>query len=292
MPHVHERTFRIRHYECDAYGHVNNTHYLRYMQETAFDASAAVGYDLPRYAALGQHWLVRETEIEYLSPLHYGDAVRVKTWVADFRRVRSRRMYELYNAASGELAARASTDWVYLNTATGQPATVPPEMITAFFPEGAPPPAAPRAHFPEPPAPPPGAFKMRRAVLWQDIDMAGHMNNALYLAYMSDCAFETARAFGWPAQRCLEAGFAILVRRHHIEYRQPALLDDELEVATWLFNPRRVTVTRAFTLTRTRDQALMARAEVLYAWVDLRTGKPVRIPQELMTDFAANIAEA
>jgi len=139
MPHVHERTFRIRHYECDAYGHVNNTHYLRYMQETAFDASAAVGYDLPRYAALGQHWLVRETEIEYLSPLHYGDAVRVKTWVADFRRVRSRRMYELYNAASGELAARASTDWVYLNTATGQPATVPPEMITAFFPEGAPP---------------------------------------------------------------------------------------------------------------------------------------------------------
>lgn len=290
MPQVHERTFRVRHYECDAYGHVNNTHYLRYMQETAFDASAAVGYDVARYAALGQHWLVRETEIEYLTPLRYGDAVRVKTWVADLRRVRSRRQYELYNAATGELAARASTDWVYLNSATGQPATVPPEMALAFFPEGAPPPAPPRPHFPEPPAPPRGAYRMRRQVLWQDIDMAGHVNNAQYLAYMSDAGFETARAFGWPARRCTEAGFGILVRRHHIEYRQPALLDDEVEVATWLFNPRRVTVQRAFTVTRPSDGALLARAEVLYVWVDLSTGQPMRIPGQLMVDFEANIA--
>ena len=27
--------FPVRFYECDAYGHVNNTHYLRYMQEAA-----------------------------------------------------------------------------------------------------------------------------------------------------------------------------------------------------------------------------------------------------------------
>jgi len=291
MPHVHERTFRVRHYECDAYGHVNNTHYLRYMQETAFDASAAVGYDLARYAALGQHWLVRETEIEYLSPLRYGDTVRVKTWVADLRRVRSRRQYELYNAATGEPVARASTDWVFLNSATGQPATVPAEMAAAFFPEGAPPPAPPRPHFPEPPAPPPGAFVMRRPVLWQDIDMAGHVNNAQYLAYMSDAGFETARSFGWPAKRCTEAGFAIVVRRQHVEYRQPALLDDEVEVETWLFNPRRVTVQRAFRVTRPSDGALLARAEMLYVWVDLKTGLPMRIPGQLMVDFAGNLAQ-
>ena len=291
MPHVFERTFRVRHYECDAYGHVNNTHYLRYMQETAFDASAAVGYDLARYAALGQHWLVRETEIEYLSPLRYGDSVRVKTWVEDFRRVRSRRRYELTKVDTGEAVARASTDWVYLNTTTGQPASVPPEMIAAFFPEGAPPPAPPRPRFPEPPPPPPGAFRMPRQVLWQDIDLAGHVNNAQYLNYFSDCAFETARAHGWPAQRCLDAGFGILVRKHQIEYRQPALLDDEVELTTWLFNPRRVTVNRAFTLTRRRDGALLARAEVLYVWVDLKTGLPMKIPAALIAEFAGNLAK-
>ena len=38
---THIITFRVRYSECDSLGHVNNTHYLRYMQETAFDASAA-----------------------------------------------------------------------------------------------------------------------------------------------------------------------------------------------------------------------------------------------------------
>jgi hypothetical protein len=33
------------------------------MQETAFDASTAAGYDQARYAELGHHWLIRETEI-------------------------------------------------------------------------------------------------------------------------------------------------------------------------------------------------------------------------------------
>ena len=43
MPLKHERLFRVRFYECDAYGHLNNSNYVRYMQETAFDASAAAG---------------------------------------------------------------------------------------------------------------------------------------------------------------------------------------------------------------------------------------------------------
>ena len=132
MPITHERTFRIRHYECDAYGHVNNTNYLRYMQEAAFDASAALGYDLARYEALGHHWLVRETEIEYLAPLRYGDSVRVKTWVEDFHRVRSRRAYELNRLSDGERVARGTTDWVYLDSQTGRPARIPPEMVAAY----------------------------------------------------------------------------------------------------------------------------------------------------------------
>lgn len=288
MPLVHERTFRIRHYECDAYGHVNNANYLRYMQETALDASAAAGYDLARYAALGAHWRVRETEIEYLSPLRYGDAVRVKTWVEDVRRARSRRAYELSNAATGGLAARASTDWVYLEDATGRPATVPAEMIAAFFPDSRPPPAPRRGRFPPAPPPPPGVFAMRRQARWQDVDAAGHVNNAQYLVYISDCAFEVGRAHGWPVQRAMRAGFAIVVRHHRVEYRLPAVLDDDLEIATWFYNPRHASAMRAFTITRAHDRALLAQAQVRYAWISLQTGQPVRIPPGLLADFAPN----
>jgi acyl-CoA thioester hydrolase len=98
-----------------------HANYLRYMQEAAFDASAAVGYDKARYDALGTLWLAHETEIEYFLPIHYGDAVEIKTWVGDFRRVRSRRFYEFRRAGADELLARASTDWVYLDANSLRP---------------------------------------------------------------------------------------------------------------------------------------------------------------------------
>ena len=128
-----ERSFRVRHYECDAYGHVNHANYLRYMQEAAFDASAAVGYDVARYEAIGRQWLIRETDITYHRPLTYGDTVIVKTWVADFRRVRSRRIYELRQGDSDAPVATAATEWVFLDSATLRPASIPPEMVAAFW---------------------------------------------------------------------------------------------------------------------------------------------------------------
>jgi acyl-CoA thioester hydrolase len=288
MPLVYERTFRVRHYECDAYGHVNNANYLRYMQEAAFDAAAAAGYDLARHAALGTSWLVRDTSIEYFSPLKYGESVVVRTWVADIRRVRSRRIYELRRAGTDERVARAATDWVYVSQATGQPVSVPAEMIGAFFPEGAPPPAEPRAPPLAPPPPPAGVFTVRRPVLWQDMDSAGHVNNARYVAYISDCGFQVAGAYGWPVSRMLAEGFGILVRRLHLHYRLPAVLDDELEIATWAYNARRVTAERAYTIRRVRDDAVIMEAHGLYAWVDLATGQPTRIPAHFLEAFQGN----
>ena len=290
MPLTHVRTFRVRHYECDAYGHVNYANYLRYMQEAAFDASAAAGYDLSRYEVMGRHWLVRETDIEYLRPLRYGDSVQVKTWVVDFRRIRSRRAYEFRRVGSGELVARAHTDWVFLDSATWRPAPIPPEMMAAFFPEGLPDPAPPRPRFPSAPPPPPGVFRLRRRVEWRDIDTAQHVNNAAYLAYLEDCGVQVAAAHGWPMSRMQAEGFAIVARRHRIEYRQPAALDDELELATWISDVKRATAIRHYTVTRVGDGALLARARTLWVWVDQKTGRPIRIPGAFLADFAPNIA--
>ncbi len=289
MAPTYTREFRIRHYECDAYGHVNNTNYLRYMQEAALDASAAVGYDLARYADLERRWLVRETEIEYLQPLQYGDTVRLKTWVADFQWVTSRRMYEFYKGPN--LCARAHTDWVFMNSVTNQPVKIPADMKTAFFPEESSKSTVQRDNFPPAPSPPPGVFTMPRRVMWQDVGPAGHVNNTTYLAYIGDCGMQVAAAFGWPAPRMSAEGFAIVVRRHRIEYRLPALLDDELEVATWVSDVKRATVFRHYTITRISDGALIARARTLYVWIHLETGQPLRIPARFLADFAPNIVK-
>ncbi|MCB9454248.1 MAG: acyl-CoA thioesterase [Anaerolineaceae bacterium] len=288
-PLTHTETFQVRHYECDAYGHLNNANYIRYMEEAAFAASAAAGYPKDRYEGMGYLWLARETEIEYLQQVRYGDILEIKTWVDDFRRVRSRRRYEFRFPGQDDLVAQASTDWVYIEAATLRPAVVPPEMIAGFWPGETPQPAPPRDKFPAAPPPPPGVFKLRRRVEWRDIDTAQHVNNAAYLNYLEDAGIQVMNAHHWPMKRAEEAGFAIIARKHRIEYRQAAVLDDEIEIATWVSGMKRSFATRHYTIHRAADNELLIQAQTLYVWIDLKTGRPIRVPQPFLDDFAPNI---
>lgn len=290
MPMTHRRTFDVRHGECDLRGRVHLAHCLRYMQETAFDASAAAGYDLTRYDALGCFWLVRETDLELLRPLRYGDTVQVKTWVADFRLVRSRRAYELRLATSGELAARAHTDWVFMDRASLQPAIIPRDMMAVFFPEGLPEQAPPRPRFPAAPPPPPGVFSQRRQVEWRDVDTAQHANNAVYIDYLEECGRQALAACGWPAARLAAAGLAFAAQQLQIEYLLPALLDDELALTTWLSAAGPEDAIRHHRVTRPRDGALLAQARAHLVWQDIETGQPVRAPAALLADLSPQVA--
>ena len=288
MPLTSTTAFRVRYVECDAYGHVNNANYLRYMQEAAFNASAEVGYDVNRYEVMGQYWLVRETEVEYIRPLVYGDAFEINTWVADFRRVRSRRAYEFRKPQSEDIIARGTTDWVFIDSVTQRPAAVPPEMIHAFLPEGESIATQSRESFPAAP-PPPHLKDIRRRVMWQDIDQAQHVNNAVYLSYVEDCGMQLLKHFGWPVQRMLEEQVAILIRKHHIQYLQPALFDDEIEIATYVYDVKRASAMRHYAITRVSDGALLAQVHSLGVWVDLTTGLPARFPDQFRADFASNM---
>ena len=290
MPLTHTRTFRVRSYECDAYGHVNQANYLRYMQETAFDASAIAGYDLARYDAMDCFWLIRETEIEYRYPLRYGDSIQVKTWVADFRQIRSRRAYEFTLVTSGQQVARASTDWVFLERSTGRPAVIPPDMKAAFFPEGVPASTPPRERFPAA-SPPPLAFRHRRRVEWRDLDSVGHVNNAVYLSYIEDCGIQAVAAHGWPIGRMNAGGFGVVARQHRIEYEQPAALDDELEVITWFAEPHETTTVRHTTMIRLGDSAPVARARTLHVWIDLASGKATAPPAAFLADLLPSVVD-
>lgn len=289
-PAVLERAFRVRLYECDAYGHVNHANYLRYMQEAALDASAAVGYDVARYNTLGRLWLIRETDITYLRPLVYGDTVIVKTWVGDFRRVRSRRMYELRLAGSDEPVATGATEWVFLDATTLRPSTPPPEMVAAFY-HPATIPGQRREPFPAAPPPPPGIYRARRRVEWRDVDPAGHVNNANYLTYIEECNVGAAEAFGWSLAQIMARGVAIVARRYRIEYREPALMNDELEITSYLSDLKRATAIRHNEIRRVADGALLARAHALWVFVDLATGKPRRVPADFIDSFRPNVAE-
>ncbi len=291
MPHTLQVPFTIRNDECDAYGHLNNAVYLRYMQEAAFRASSDAGLGRDQYAAMGRYWLIRETEIEYLQVLPAEETITVKTWNEGMRRTTARRRYVFSRPNHDEPAASAWTDWVYLKRETGQPARIPPEIHDAFFPETGRAPGFTRTPFPQVPPAPPGIFRLERRVEWRDIDPMQHLNNAAYLSYVEDCAVQLANHFGWSFEQWGKHGLAFVARQHRIQYLQPVLLEDELEISTWLFNVRRTSATRYYALRRAADGELMAQVVTLWALIDLESGRPTRFPASFHEVIGPNIAE-
>ncbi len=283
-----ELLHQVPYHECDVYQNVRDACYLRYMQEAAFAASAAVGYDDARYQAMRRVWLIRESLIDFIQPLRYGDQVRTCTWVADFRRVRSRRAYELRRAADDALVARAYTEWAFLDRDTGRPAAIPDQVIADFTANYQPEAALEREHFPAAPPVPPDACVLRHPVQWRDLDSVGHVNNAAYGDLIEDAGRQAASQRGWPASRMAAAGFDLATQRLRIEYRQPALPGDELEVATWLSQLTADGGLRHTTVRRVADGELLAQAVARWRCVDLHSRAPRPAPPAFLAALQAH----
>jgi acyl-CoA thioester hydrolase len=116
------------------------------------------------------------------------------------------------------------------------------------------------------------------------VDRNGHVNNVVYVQWMQDAAVGHSDASG--GTRAAEAvGASWVVRSHKIEYLNPAFSNEQLAVFTWVVNFRRVRSLRRYTFVRKSDDALIARGETEWVFVDAVSGRPRRIPDAVMRAF-------
>ncbi len=128
---VYRAVFRVRRYEIDGLGHVNNAVYLNYLEQAATEHVEALGFDAARLASLGGFFVARRHEVEYLCPAVYGDELTVTTWTESQRGPRSIRRYLVHNAA-GKCCVEARTHWIWLRADGRIPRSIPPEFRAAF----------------------------------------------------------------------------------------------------------------------------------------------------------------
>lgn len=127
---TYSRFLRIPADVIDENGHVNNVAYVQWMQEIAVEHYASIGgIEVQGNDAT---WFVREHRIEYLLPAFAGEEIEIRTWVENVRRVRSLRRYEFIRRSDGRLLVRGETDWVFVDTRTGRPRAIPPEVAAIF----------------------------------------------------------------------------------------------------------------------------------------------------------------
>lgn len=116
----------------DRNGHVNNVAFVQWMQDMAirhFDSVVGREATSPD----GTTWVVRSHHVEYLSPAFSGDRIRALTWVVNFGRVRSLRRYQFLRVNDGKLLVRGETDWVFVNTESGRPCSIPAAIREGFM---------------------------------------------------------------------------------------------------------------------------------------------------------------
>lgn len=144
-------------------------------------------------------------------------------------------------------------------------------------------------------------------VRFSECDPLGHVNNSVYLTYLEQAAIDHAAAGGWSSERLRqEIGAVFVARKHEIEYFQPATEGAVLEVRTWPSAMSGARGTRHYEIGRTVAEApasqidrlippeeiapfarrdLIVRAQTEWAFMNVTSGRPTRIPAAVIRDF-------
>jgi len=115
--------------DIDRQNHVNNTVFVRWVQEVATEHWNA---HAPESARDSIGWVVLRHEIDYKAPVALGDEIVLRTWVGQASRATFERFVEVLRKTDRKLLAHARTLWVPINPETGKPTRVPPEVRTRF----------------------------------------------------------------------------------------------------------------------------------------------------------------
>lgn len=112
-PHLFETTLKVRDYETDSQGIVNNANYLHYLEIARHDFCESRGTSFLAMHSMGLDPVVRRIEIDYLQSLAMGDTMRL---TIDVERLGARFLFKqhIYNAATGAHVVKADVTVVVL----------------------------------------------------------------------------------------------------------------------------------------------------------------------------------
>jgi acyl-CoA thioester hydrolase len=115
--------------DIDQQNHVNNTVYLRWVQDVATAHWRAIAGPKAQ-EIIG--WVVLRHEIDYKAAATLGDEIVLRTWVGKATRLTFERFTEIRRKSDRHLLSQARTLWCPINARTGRPMRVPAEVRVQF----------------------------------------------------------------------------------------------------------------------------------------------------------------
>ena len=112
-----------------------------------------------------------------------------------------------------------------------------------------------------------------------------HVSNIEFVRWLDRAAELHADSLGYTRERLLRDGIMWFVARHEIDYLAEVWPHDQLLIATWVRDMRKVKSWREYAIIRPADHTIVCRAATLWVLVDLETRRPRRIDAEMARRF-------
>jgi acyl-CoA thioester hydrolase len=122
------------------------------------------------------------------------------------------------------------------------------------------------------------------------IDGLNHANNAVYVGWCEQVAWGHSAALGLTLADYQRQNRAMAIRRARYDYLLPALLGDQLTLATWLTaSDARLNMTRQFQLLRGRETLMRGQWQLVC--IELQSGRPRRMPEAFLNAYQPAVVE-
>ncbi len=127
-------------------------------------------------------------------------------------------------------------------------------------------------------------YEIKHTVMADEIDAFAHVNNMVYLKWFNIVAMEHCAAVGYSGKLLWEKGFGWIIKSHRIEYIVPVRPYENIVIKTRVESVKAASSIRSYKVVNEKGE-LCANGETVWVWVNYKTGRPSRIPQEVLSKF-------
>ena len=124
MEYLFKLNDKVRDYECDLQGIVNNSVYQNYLEHARHEFLYASGINFAKLASEGVFLVVTRAELNYKTPLKSGDSYWIGLRLSRSSKIRFDFYQDIYRASDNKLAVSAKVTGTCLNE-RGRPGALP-----------------------------------------------------------------------------------------------------------------------------------------------------------------------
>lgn len=115
MEYTHRINFKVRDYECDLQGVVNNAVYQNYLEHARHELLQANGINFAALTAKGIHLIVIRAELDYRQSLKSNDEFSICSKLQQLSKLRFEFLQDIYRSSDQKLMLQARIIGTCLN---------------------------------------------------------------------------------------------------------------------------------------------------------------------------------